>query len=658
MWSDNLRPEQAAAAGASRAHAVLLAGPGTGKTFVLVRRVEYLIEDLGVPAEEILALTFSRAAAAEMRARLDERLEAASKRVRVSTLHAFSLRKLLQNGASQLPAPLRVAGDWEERWVIVEELAHLLGKRVKDIKNNRDGLLDRLSDDWDTLDAAGDDWEDGFPDPKFLSVWQRHRWIYGYTLRSELVYQLLTELRANPEFDLGKISELLVDEYQDLNRCDLDTIALVAERTGAFVYVAGDDDQSIYSFRHAIPAGIRGFSQDYAESNRLTLSECLRCGEDVVRLVNWLIAQELNREEKELISITPWTASVHLLRFPNQEAEAAAVARSVQVDIEEGTKPEDILILVRSDTAGRISSAVQAALSKYDIEVYLPRAAKIEGAEVQRVLEYLTLALSLRENRVDALAVRSLLDLDSNGIGDARIERLMRVAFDGGRSFTDALEDIRGNSGKYPSSLGAVVVAFDEIVQRAKDLQALDGESFDQWLVRLSEALELPEDVYERVLEVSRSVAGAEGLELTDVSIEATGEGEETTPIEVSDYVAALIESMGSLSDVMPARLTGRVTFTTMHGAKGLTADTVYVLQAEDEVIPGGATGHELDESRRLLYVSLTRAKRRLLICACNRRVGPQRFAGQTEAEQRHLTRFLSGYGLKGQTIGQYLKSR
>ena len=91
---------------------------------------------------------------------------------------------------------------------------------------------------------------------------------------------------------------------------------------------------------------------------------------------------------------------------------------------------------------------------------------------------------------------------------------------------------------------------------------------------------------------------------------------------------------------------------------KGLTADTVYVLQAEDEVIPGGATGHELDESRRLLYVSLTRAKRRLLICACNRRVGPQRFAGQTEAEQRHLTRFLSGYVLKGQTIGQYLKSR
>lgn len=107
--------------------------------------------------------------------------------------------------------------------------------------------------------------------------------------------------------------------------------------------------------------------------------------------------------------------------------------------------------------------------------------------------------------------------------------------------------------------------------------------------------------------------------------------------------------------DAAPSRLEGRVTFTTMHGAKGLTADTVFVLQAEDEVIPGDATGAYLDEARRLLYVSLTRARKKLVIGACTRRTGPQRFVGQQEIENRQLTRFLADYGLSAQTIEQYL---
>lgn len=160
MWSDDLRAEQAASAGAHRAHTVLLAGPGTGKTLVLARQVQYLVESVGVPPEEILALTFSRAAAAEMRGRLEECLGDVAKRVTVSTLHAFALRKLLRNGAHQLPQPLRVAGDWEERWIVVEELARMLGKQVKDIRNHKDGFLDRLSDDWDTLAIDGEGWQE------------------------------------------------------------------------------------------------------------------------------------------------------------------------------------------------------------------------------------------------------------------------------------------------------------------------------------------------------------------------------------------------------------------------------------------------------------------------------------------------------------------
>jgi DNA helicase-2/ATP-dependent DNA helicase PcrA len=669
MWSEDLLDDQAVAAGTERKHTVLLAGPGTGKTFVLVRRVQYLIEELGVSPGRILALTFSRAAAAEMRERLEERLGAVGKLVRVSTLHAFSLGKLLRSGSGQLPVPIRVAGDWEERWIVVEELAYLMGKNAAAISNHRDGYLDRLSDDWDTLDVDGEGWKEGFPDPKFLTVLQRHRWIYGYTLRSELVYQLLAELRANPDFDLGGIDELLVDEYQDLNRCDLDTVAILAERAGAHLFAAGDDDQSIYSFRHAVPAGIRSFGEAYSGSSRMTLSQCLRCGEDVVALANWLIAQDIDREDKELVSVTSWDASVHLLRFPNQAAEAAALARTIQVDIAEGTKPQQILILARSDTAKRMSSAITAALGKYDIEVYLPRAVTIDSREVQRVLEYLVLARSLKDDRVDDLAVRALLELEDNGIGGTRIGRVMQASFDASTRFYETLESIRSQPDQFASNLQPVVAAFDGIIHQATELQARPGESFDEWLVRLSNELALPEEIFARLVEVSRTVAGAEGLELLELEpVEAPEEGEGTEPIEgssdtdsaatVDDYVQALVEAMGSLSDVMPARMPGKVTFTTMHGAKGLTADIVYVLQVEDEVIPGDAIGHEFDESRRLLYVSLTRARKRLVVCACTFRTGPQRFSGGSESERRHLSRFLKDYGLKAQTIATYLADR
>jgi DNA helicase-2/ATP-dependent DNA helicase PcrA len=197
-WDDDLWAEQRNAAGYTRGNRVLLAGPGTGKTFVLVRRIEYLVTEHDIDPRRITALTFTRAAAAEMRDRLQARLGELGSRVKVSTLHSYALRELLKAGGEEFPQPLRVVGDWEERWVVIEELARLLSRRVRDISNDRGtGALDRLADDWDTLAIDDHGWEVGFADPEFLSAWRSHREVYGYTLRSELVYQLLVELRAS-----------------------------------------------------------------------------------------------------------------------------------------------------------------------------------------------------------------------------------------------------------------------------------------------------------------------------------------------------------------------------------------------------------------------------------------------------------------------------
>lgn len=666
-WDDGLRPQQRDAAGAPRGNRVLLAGPGTGKTFVLVRRVQHLIEAHGVAPSRITALTFTRAAAAEMRQRLEERLGDEGRRVRVSTIHSYALREILRSGAKQLPSPLRVVGDWEERHIVVEELARILKRTVPDISNtNGSGALDLLADDWDTLSADGEGWEAGHPDPQFLSAWRRHREVYGYTLRSELVYQLLTELRSNPDFKPSRESDvILVDEYQDLNRCEIDAVQYLVARSDAEIFAAGDDDQSIYSFRHAHPAGIRHFDETYPGAERSTLTECLRCGPDIVSFSNWLIAQELDRVTKTLVSVTDWDATLHLLRFDDQQDEAAQVAAIVKKAIDNGTAPEQVLILMKSDTQDRVSRAVQKSLADLGIEAYLPRAKRATSDKLQILIEYLVLAQQLSDfDEPDDLALRALLQLEDNGIGAARINKFVTFAFDEHIRFREAIEVARKGSTAFPSKTYAAVVAeVDRILEVARQLAPLDDEDFETWLIRVVEILKLPQEDFDVVYLAAHQIAA----ELEDTSDEEMIDAEDSqgadvpdvkedeVKLERRDFLQDLVVAMTGLGDTLPATDPGFVTITSMHGAKGLDADVVIVLQVEDEVIPGEAVGVEMDEARRLLYVSVSRAKRQLLVTACHQRTGPQRYVGQREIEPRTLSRFVRDFGLVAVSIEEYL---
>ena len=250
-WETNLIDEQKRAASHVGTHARLLAGPGTGKTLVLTRRIVYLIEEKGVNPEQILALTFTRAAAFELKQRVAKEL-GDDRMPKISTLHSFALRQLLRNSSriTSLPQPLRIADDWEERHIILEDL-----KRILNLENIGEAkeFFSQLSADWESLIEE----ENLTPDPRFIGAWREHRKIFRYTLRSELVYQLKRSLEQISDFDLEHpILHLLVDEYQDLNKCDLAVIKAISNR-GVEVFVAGDDDQSIYFFRKAHPDGIR-----------------------------------------------------------------------------------------------------------------------------------------------------------------------------------------------------------------------------------------------------------------------------------------------------------------------------------------------------------------------------------------------------------------
>lgn len=205
-----------------------------------MHRVIRLTEDEQVLPSDILALTFTRAAAQELRQRVAEAVGEGTVPPRVRTLHSFALSQLLTNGSKleSLPQPVRIADDWEESEVIIPDLQATLSLDRRDVRK----LFGNLSADWETLRADQDDWEKLLPNPEFVGAWQRHRTLYGYTMRNELVYQLKRALDQVDDLQLdGAGQHLLIDAYQDLNPCDLAVVERLAS-PGVELYVAGDDD--------------------------------------------------------------------------------------------------------------------------------------------------------------------------------------------------------------------------------------------------------------------------------------------------------------------------------------------------------------------------------------------------------------------------------
>ena len=238
-----------------RRHARVLAGPGTGKSATLVALVDQLLA--GNPAPRIKLITFTRAATAELAKKVSDHPAAAAERP--STMHSFSISVLLRNpGTGHFPQPLRIADTWEDNEIVKPTLARRINVRVTKL----DDLIREMASNWEFLEQRELPKVDPAERARFLAAWHEHREVYGYTLLAELPFALRQALHDHAQLDGVEYDMLIVDEYQDLNACDLEVLHLIADR-GCAIIAAGDDDQSIYSFRYAAPAGIRRFCEDY-----------------------------------------------------------------------------------------------------------------------------------------------------------------------------------------------------------------------------------------------------------------------------------------------------------------------------------------------------------------------------------------------------------
>lgn len=638
-WDDELIGEQRRAASHEEGHARLLAGPGTGKTRVLTRRVLYLVTEAGVEPGDVAALTFTRAAAFELRGRIRRALGERDEYPYVNTLHAFALRNLQVNSGrlDMLPQPVRIADDWEERNVVYEDIKDALDSSIREVRDHFDDMETDYSNLVHGTPAAE-------ADPGFIGAWQVHRETYGYTLRAELVYRLNRALAQVGDFRLSPQPRfLLVDEFQDLNACDISVIQAISER-GVDVYAAGDDDQSIYGFRNANPAGIRNYGTYFDPFEDLPLEICHRCARRIIDLGEFVANLDTDREEKDFRPRPDAVeGEVGLLRFPDQDLEARAIARLCRHLIgEERLDPSDILILLRSDDRYVFSSVIADAIRNLEglpVSVDSGGGLPIDTEVGREVMAVLRLAV----DESDSLAWRTVFQIHSgNGIGDGSINHLNEFARSRGLRFAEAIQTAIDEDeltshlgGVLPEELERVRAMIAEIRDRCgtepadADEEGDGGTPVEDFVDQLQEALgaafpDVGEDELRSVVEFLQESAGESDANSVSQLVDG-----------LSSYGAAPEQALSDDS----------VNILTMHKAKGLTSPAVIVAAAEDEYIPGkNERVPDRDDERRLLYVSLTRAKNHLYVTYCDTRTNNQQYRGRRNPQapiSRTLTRFL-----------------
>jgi DNA helicase-2/ATP-dependent DNA helicase PcrA len=614
-----LTPQQrAVVAHDRRLPARVLAGPGTGKSATLVALVSEILKEK--PAPRARLLTFTRAATAELAYKLEDHPAAIAERP--STIHSFAISVLLRNGSvGNLPRPLRIADDWERREIVRSTLAARAGVGVRRL----DLLLRELAANWESLTKVEEPTVTAAERSQFMGAWQEHRAIYGYTLLAELPWALRNALRDHPDLKGVNYNVLLVDEYQDLNACDLDVLKLIAAR-GCSIIAAGDDEQSIFSLRKAAPEGILRFFEDYPTGVDYPLTITQRCGRSIVDWANFVIVGDPNRDKNRPVLTCATTApagEVAFLSFGRDDGEAKGVATMVERLIDrEGLDASDILILLRTDHNRMFSRPIRQELARRGIAVSDPD--EVKNMMAERANRYFVEVLRLMVNRMDSVAWASLIKL-TDGIGRAFIKHIYDLARDIQATFGEAL--LKGYTDDFIDAPSASRAKANALLDRVipwldyhKPPADVPDEGWGRWAIDLSDANVLPTPT----------------PEFRDLLLELD------TVAEAGQALGRFLGQVQPLGEDLASARAAGVRIMSMSRAKGLTVQAAVIAGVENNVIP--RPGLDLGEERRLFYVAMTRARSYLYLTWARRRQGPTARSGKPQVwELRQHSPFLDG---------------
>lgn len=554
----------------------VVAGPGSGKTTGLRRRVQRLIEGGGVDPTKIFVGTFTRAITADL---VESLGEAVARGIRISTLHSQSRSLLVQYPGALRGRRMRFMLQFEEDAMLCDVRASMeTNPTIHELRRE----LNRLQSAWaDRRDLGGHQFAGSID-----------RWLRSHSgmLIGEIV-PLATEALQSGDIPRGLFDHVIVDEYQDLTQCEQEMVQLIWSGNGSLV-VLGDDDQSIYGFRFNHPEGINGFGAELDSVEDIHIPENWRSGRDIVDIANILMA-EAGSQKPPMDPRHPQDGSASLVQWESVDEEIRGLGAHIQARSED----EFLVLVPRRFIGHRLQELIgeEAQTSFYQEVVQHPL-----------VQERFTLA-SLLASEEDAIATRAWLGLKKEG-PEAAPKRnagaYSNVSTQGlvGRNLLEAIA-----SGSIDVS-GQGSVALRARVEEA--LVLLDaapanvGEQIDYVFDdRVADQLEDEE--------TKRWVTRDIGL-LREAARMRLEERDDQSFSDIIDNLRYRIATRTPLTDQPKAR----VQIMTLHSAKGLEGDSIIVCGLADQMIPGFAEDNEAEreEQRRLLYVAVTRAREELVL--------------------------------------------
>lgn len=631
---DGLNPQQRQAVVHEGSPLLIVAGAGSGKTAVLTRRIAYLMAARGVGVGQILAITFTNKAAAEMRERVVGLVGEKARYMWVSTFHSTCVR-ILRNQAALIEGLNSNFSiyDADDSRRLLQMVGRDLGLDIKRysprlLANAISNLKNELIDPHQALAGLTEDSDDlARAVASVYDEYQRRLRAANALDFDDLIGETVAVLQAFPQiaqYNRRRFRHVLVDEYQDTNHAQY---VLVRELVGrdsndgippGELCVVGDADQSIYAFRGATIRNIEDFERDYPDTRTILLEQNYRSTQNILSAANSVIARNAGRREKRL-----WTdagAGELIVGYvaDNEHDEARFVAEEIDA-LAEGSEItyNDVAVFYRTNNSSR---SLEEVLIRAGIPYKVVGGVRFyERKEIRDIVAY----LRVLDNPGDAVSLRRILNTPRRGIGD-RAEACVAVyAENTGVGFGDAL--VAAAQGKVPM-----------LNTRAEKAIAGFVEMFDELRGRLDDDLgELVEAVlertgYRRELEAStdpQELARLDNLnELVSVAHEFSTDRENAAALGPDDedvpdtgVLADFLERVSLVADAdeIPEHGAGVVTLMTLHTAKGLEFPVVFVTGWEDGMFPHMRAldnPTELSEERRLAYVGITRARQRLYV--------------------------------------------
>ncbi len=618
MSDPRLNPEQREAVESLTGPLLVLAGAGSGKTRVIVHRIAHLL-GAGEPPESILAVTFTNKAAAEMRervARLTGGMLAGL--LTVSTFHSFGAR-VLREHAAVLGLKSRFAiFDTQDQLALVRRILGQISLCGQSFDQKR--LLAMMSRaKSDGLDPAAFIVRAREDDPYELILcevyprYQRALKAMGAVDFDDLILLPLMLLRDHDEIReayRARFSNVLVDEYQDTSRVQVRLLELLVGEDGN-VCAVGDDDQSIYAWRGADVDNILRFERSFPGAREIRLTQNYRSTSNILTSANAVIARNASRRGKDL-----WTAGetgepVRVVTCRDDDEEAVWVVDELErLCAEESLRRDDVAILFRTNGQAR---PFEEVLRSRGIEHRIVGGTRFfDRKEVRDGLAYLRACA----NPLDDVSLARIANYPARGIGDTTLERLQGHARSHRTSLLRAMRKVESIPG-CERSCGAVL----ELVDTLDRYRTVFGKrsALAEAARRLFEEVGLFEAARSSVKSASAGAARAANVEALVASLASfeSREGRASLP----QYLTRV--SLDARDDDEEAGDGGKVTLLTLHAAKGLEFETVFLAGMEEGLLPhGGMQGEpqNLPEERRLAYVGITRARSRLYLTRAARR--------------------------------------